>query len=298
LAELYPRLVETAIAAPESQTAAEAMQALLDLNQEQALIAKLKELDAPQAAALVRALGVAQNPKALEILIPIVLDKERDLEVRRQAVRAAASTKQGAERLLDHAEKGRIDAELKAAAGAALYASTDSGIRDAAAKYFPVPQPVSGEKVPPIADLVKRNGNAEAGHKVYLAEKAQCAKCHVIGDQGKEVGPNLSEIGSKLSPQAMYESILYPSAGISHNYETWTYVLSDGSVVTGIPVSDTATEVVVKTSEGISKTISKSDVEESKKSDVSLMPADLHAQMKVSDLVDLVEYLKTLKAKP
>lgn len=297
LAELYPRLVETAIAAPESQTAAEAMQALLDQNQEQALIAKLKELDAPQAVALVRALGVAQNPKALEILVPIVLDKERDLEVRRQAVRAAASTKQGAQRLLEHAEKGRIDAELKVAAGAALYASADSGIRDAAAKYFPVPQPVSGEQVPPIAELLKRNGAADAGQKVYLAEKAQCAKCHVIGDQGKEVGPNLSEIGSKLTAQALYESILYPSAGISHNYETWTYVLSDGSVVTGIPVSDTATEVVVKTSEGISKTVPKSDVETSKKSDVSLMPADLHAQMKVSDLVDLVEYLKTLKAK-
>jgi putative heme-binding domain-containing protein len=120
----------------------------------------------------------------------------------------------------------------------------------------------------------------------------------VIGDQGKEVGPNLSEIGSKLSPQALYESILYPSAGISHNYETWTYVLSDGSVVTGIPVSDTAAEVVVKTSEGISRTVPQTEVETSKKSDVSLMPADLHAQMKVGDLVDLVEYLKTLKAKP
>ncbi|HEV7278635.1 MAG TPA: PVC-type heme-binding CxxCH protein [Pirellulaceae bacterium] len=297
LVELYPRLLEAAIAAPESQTAAEAMQALLDGNQEQALIAKLKELDAPQAAALVRSLGVAQSPKSLEILIPIVLDKERDLEVRRQAVRAAATTKQGAQRLLDHAEKGRIDAELKVAAGASLYASTDSGIRDAATKYFPLPQPVAGEKIPPVADLIKRNGNAGSGQKVYLAEKSQCAKCHVIGDQGKEVGPNLSEIGSKLSPQALYESILYPSAGISHNYETWTYVLSDGSVVTGIPVSDTATEVVVKTSEGVSKTIAKTEVEESKKSEVSLMPADLHAQMKIAELVDLVEYLKAQKAK-
>ena len=48
-----------------------------------------------------------------------------------------------------------------------------------------------------------------------------CIQCHQVNGLGKEVGPNLSEIGKKLTKQALFESILYPSAGISHNFETW-----------------------------------------------------------------------------
>ena len=36
--------------------------------------------------------------------------------------------------------------------------------------------------------------DAERGAKVF-ATSAQCATCHVVNGQGKEVGPNLSEIG-------------------------------------------------------------------------------------------------------
>ena len=57
--------------------------------------------------------------------------------------------------------------------------------------------------------------------------------------EGKQIGPDLTEIGSKLSREAMFESILYPSAGISHSYETFTAELADGNVVTGLKVSET-----------------------------------------------------------
>ena len=78
--------------------------------------------------------------------------------------------------------------------------------------------------------------------KIVYNTVGKCNTCHIVNKEGKEVGPDLSEIGSKLSREAMFESILFPSAGISHNYETWTAATDAGNVVTGIKVSETATE--------------------------------------------------------
>ena len=77
--------------------------------------------------------------------------------------------------------------------------------------------------LPPIEELVKRTGDAIEG-RILFNTTATCVKCHKVDGIGKDVGPDLTEIGSKLSRHALYESILYPSAGISHNYETWTIV--------------------------------------------------------------------------
>ncbi|MEZ6111521.1 MAG: c-type cytochrome [Pirellulaceae bacterium] len=124
---------------------------------------------------------------------------------------------------------------------------------------------------------------------------ATCGKCHKVRDEGKEVGPELSEIGSKLSRDALYVAILDPSAGISHNYETYTVLLDNGTVVTGLMVSETDEAVTIKTAEAILRTFKQDEIEEMIKQKVSLMPSNLQQTMSVQDLVDVVEYLTTLK---
>lgn len=144
--------------------------------------------------------------------------------------------------------------------------------------------------------LLKSKGNVDKG-KVIFNTVGKCNTCHVVANEGKEVGPNLTEIGSKLSREAMFESILYPSAGISHNYETWTAVTDSGNVVSGIKVSDTDEAIVLKGTDAIARTIKKSEIEELKKQSVSLMPADLQKTMTVEELLDVIEYAQTLKKK-
>ena len=109
------------------------------------------------------------------------------------------------------------------------------------------------------------------------------------------MGPNLSEIGSKLSREAFFESILFPSAGISPNYETWNAATVDGNVISGIKVSETPAEVVLKGVDSIARTLKKSEIEELKKQSISLMPADLQKTMTAQELIDVIEYLQTLK---
>ena len=86
-----------------------------------------------------------------------------------------------------------------------------------------------------------------------------------------------------------------PVAGISHSYETYTAALADGNIVSGVLVSQTDEEVEIKNNEGITRRISQSDIDELVIQPLSLMPADLHQSLTEQELVDIVQYLSTLK---
>jgi putative heme-binding domain-containing protein len=148
--------------------------------------------------------------------------------------------------------------------------------------------------LPPIDVLAKKKGNVENGRKLYFGAST-CSQCHMVGKEGQNVGPSLTEIGDKLTREAMYVSILSPSAGISHNYEAYSARNTDGEVVTGLLVSKTESGVTLKDAKGIERTIPASELEEFLKMEKSLMPENLQETMSESDLVDIVEYLTTLR---
>ena len=55
--------------------------------------------------------------------------------------------------------------------------------------------------------------------------------------------------------------------------------------------------ITIKGADAIPRTIKTDDIEEIIKQPISLMPADLQKVMTAQDLVDVVEYLQTLKKK-
>jgi len=144
----------------------------------------------------------------------------------------------GQKRLLKTVEDGKLPADLQFAAANSLFSSADESIRSTAAKHLSLPAGAGGEPLPPVADLVKRSGDAMRGQELFTGV-GSCAKCHKVRGEGKDVGPDQSEIGSKLSKEAMYVSILDPSAGVSFNYETWLARTLDGTTLSGILVSQT-----------------------------------------------------------
>jgi putative membrane-bound dehydrogenase-like protein len=242
------------------------------------------------------ALGLTQEPAAVDMILPLVEDAKRTAAVRNAAIAALAHSRLGEQAILKLAAGGRITVELQYAAAKALQASTDSGIRTEAAKYLKLPEPAGGKSLPPLAELLKRRGNVEHG-KVVFNTTGTCAKCHTIGGVGKDVGPNLTEIGDKFPKDALYESILFPSAAIAHNYETHRLELQSGNVVQGIITSETADAITIKTAEAIIQTYKKSEIADNTEIKVSLMPADLQKLMTADELVDVVEYLTTCRKK-
>jgi putative heme-binding domain-containing protein len=226
----------------------------------------------------------------------MIAGDERPLEIQQEAVRGLAKTKPGAQELLTLFDDGKLPENLTQAAAAALHTAPFDDIKQEATKRFPLPPSRNDQPLPALAELLKSQGDVAVGQKVY-ATVGKCATCHIVGKEGKEVGPNLSEIGSKLSREALFESILFPSAGISHNYETWSVATVDGNVITGILISQTPESVTIKNAEALVREIKKSDIDEMKKQSASLMPADLQKTMTAEELIDVIEYLQTLKKK-
>lgn len=227
-------------------------------------------------------------------LLQDVKDSDRDIETRRYAVRCLAKTREGAIHLVDEADEDRLAPELRDVVGFALSLAPWTDTRRAAAKLFPLPEAKDAAELPPLKDLVASEGDVARGKEVFNST-GTCSKCHVVYDRGISVGPDLSEIGTKLSREAMFESILYPSAGISHNYETYTLALEDGNIVSGVLTNETDDHITICTVDGIARLFQRQSIDQIKKQPVSLMPADLQKTMSKQDLVDVVHYMQTLK---
>jgi putative membrane-bound dehydrogenase-like protein len=293
LSARYPEVLKLAQKHPTEQVGVDAMRLLMEKDQ-RPLVRTALAGDKEAAIATAQALGSAAHERATELLLPIVQDAKQDTELRRQATRALARNKVGAQKLIQLAQASKLDASLKEAAGSALSLAPWNDLRKPIAELFPAPAGKDNRPLPAISTLVKMQGNPAKGRDVF-AKAGTCAKCHVVNGEGKEVGPNLSEIGKKLSREAIYESILYPSASISHNYETHVVETKSGNVVTGLLVSKTPTEITLKDNEALVRTFKTAEVESVTRSPVSLMPADLHKQMTTQEMADLVEYLQTLR---
>ena len=143
--------------------------------------------------------------------------------------------------------------------------------------------------------MLKMKGDLANGAKIFASPIVGCANCHQVNGQGVDFGPNLSEIGGKLAKEAFYEAILDPSAGISFGYEAWQLTLKSGDEAFGLLASETGDEVAIKTIGGIITRHKKSDIQARQQMKLSTMPAGLQQLMTAQELVDLVEYLTTLK---
>ena len=216
------------------------------------------------------------------------------VELRREALKGASRSRQGATELVKLAESQKFDESLAPALSAALYSSAFEDVRAAAVKLFPLPPGKDAKPLPSLSELARLRGNVDHGRKMF-GTTGKCNTCHIINGEGKEVGPNLSEIGAKLSKQALFESIIFPSAGISHNYESWTLVLHDGTTQTGIIISEDSEKLSLKGNDAIVRSFPLKDIDERTKQKISLMPADLAKQLSVEEMADVVEYLATLK---
>ena len=294
LRETAGELLKLAIEKPADTVGVGAARLLLKFEQTKLFKKVIDGKDQTAAIAVVTALGHVGNNDSMALVLPLVTAADRGLPIRSAAAIAVGRNLNGQRELLALVVAKKLPADLNFSVANILHASLDEQIRAQAIKLLKLPQAAGSKPLPPVSVLVKLRGNAARG-KVLFAGKATCAKCHTAGGAGKEVGPDLSEIGGKLSREAMYTSILDPSAGISHNYETYLLATVDGNVLSGILLSRTQESVTIKTAEGIVRSIPADQIEEIKKQKISLMPAGLVKALTRDDLVDVVEYLRTLK---
>src|SRR6266480_266483 len=284
-------LLDIAVKNPNNSTGVAATRLIL-ANRHFQLLTTL--LAGTNAIKVIEALGNTGENGIVPLLEPMVADMKRDVALRKQAVRSLAQTQEGAAALLKLARDQKLPEDLKWVAGSELNNVRWPDIRSEAAKLLPLPQGRNAEPLPPVAELVKREGDPKRGAEVFRRDNVGCIKCHQVNGEGIDFGPNLSEIGTKLGKDALFESILDPSAGISFGYEAWQVELKNGDEAYGLVVSDTAEEIALKAIGGIVTRYKKSDIARREQQKLSIMPAGLQQTLSTADLADLVEYLSSL----
>lgn len=193
-------------------------------------------------------------------------------------------------------QKVAFSESLPAPARSASGADIIPGSTDAAAAAEEQPRTRDGEPLPPISELARLKGDPAAGAAVFAnAEGANCIACHQIGNKGQMLGPPLSTIGQKLSKAQLYESILQPSAGILMGFENWVVRTKKGKIVSGLKTADTFDGITIKDTQGKYHDIAVDDIQKEVKQPVSIMPDGMSGTMTRQELVDLVEYLSTLR---
>ena len=253
----------------------------------------LRSEDSVTAKNSCRILGILGNDASRTLLLQTITNTQISFEVRQQAIVGLAKNGVGQNSVLKLAMEQTLPADMRLLAGGMLARSKDVKIQERAKRLLPQPQMKDSAPLPPIDQLASLKGNIGAGKELFEG-KATCSNCHIVNQLGKNVGPDLSEIGSKLSREAMYTAILDPSAGISHNYENFSVLTLDGQVISGLKVSETDQVIVIRTADAVDRRIPKTEVDVVKKSDKSIMPENLHHSFDQKGLIDLVEYMTSL----
>ncbi|NBX34541.1 hypothetical protein EBR16_04175, partial [bacterium] len=119
---------------------------------------------------------------------------------------------------------------------------------------------------------VKKGADPTEGELTY--RRQGCALCHAIGGAGGKLGPDLSSIGASAPLDYIIESVLNPAAKVKEGYHGFAFTMKDGSVLTGIPARETATEVIIRPGPGAELAVTKANIV--KRDNIgSLMPAGL-----------------------
>src|SRR5262245_20519039 len=147
-----------------------------------------------------------------------------------------------------------------------------------------------------LEPLLTAGGDTGRGRRVFFGEKAACASCHTIGKEGKNVGPDLTGIGSIPSGHDLLEAIVYPSASFVPGHEIYNVDTASGRI-SGVLRSQSPTAVVLITGPNGEVRIPRSEIKTMGQSNISLMPEGFDKSLTTAELTDLLAFLQAEKTR-
>ena len=75
-------------------------------------------------------------------------------------------------------------------------------------------------------------GERAAGKKLF--ESVGCVRCHVTPTGKQSLAPDLKTVSKRFRGLKLLQQILEPSAEIHKDFQTWSALLNNGKVVSGL----------------------------------------------------------------
>jgi putative heme-binding domain-containing protein len=140
--------------------------------------------------------------------------------------------------------------------------------------------------------LEKLDGNERNGQYVF---QRVCSTCHKVRNTGFQFGPELTDVGKRLSRRELIESIIEPSKKVDPKYVTTTIITVEGKTEVGFVAQKDEKSLTLLTTEGKQKIIPLDQIDDSFETNQSSMPENLASTLAPAEFLDVVEYLTELK---
>jgi len=148
------------------------------------------------------------------------------------------------------------------------------------------------DELVPAVEAGLKGRDFDRGRLLFASVK--CFSCHRYNDEGGGLGPDLSGIAGRFNTRDLLESIILPSKTISDQYESVTIATTDGRVITGRIVNLSGENLMINPDmldPSNMIRVRRGQVEEMKRSPVSMMPVGLLNSLTKDEVIDLVAYL-------
>lgn len=116
-----------------------------------------------------------------------------------------------------------------------------------------------------------------------------CASCHVLGQDGQRIGPELNGAG-KNGIRYFLENVMDPNAVIGTDFQMTVVETKSGDTISGLIVAETVSALTLRTTvEQI--IVPKADIAKRETSERSLMPEGLLESLPDREQIELLKYL-------
>ncbi len=240
--------------------------------------------------ASVRAIASVNDPG----VVPLLLEgwTSHSPPVRREVLEAMFGRRERIGQLLDAIETGTVKAaELETQRQHQLLNHSVKEIKERATKLFENEgTPNRKEVIESYRTILTKTGDESRGREVF---KKNCATCHQIQGEGFRVGPELTGLRTR-NKEALLMDILDPNRAMEPNYASYLIATKDGRVFSGLIAAESATSITLRRPEGVEDTLLRQDIEVIRAAGQSLMPEGLERQVGQAEMVDLIEFLKSV----
>ena len=137
-----------------------------------------------------------------------------------------------------------------------------------------------------LSPSVVAKGSLSNGRRLF---DQHCAACHTMFGEGGKVGPDITG-SNRADLDYILENILAPNAVLAKEYRMTVVSTLDGRIVSGLKLNETSSAITLRTIDN-EVVIPKSEIDERRLSDLSVMPEGLLDPLNTQEVVDLVSYL-------
>jgi len=156
------------------------------------------------------------------------------------------------------------------------------------------PAPPPAPTAPPVRESVIYLSEAEVAKARAILEGNACLSCHRIGDTGSYLGPDLTDSGSRRSPEQLRAALLSPGKEVHPENRSVRLVTGGGEIVTGKLLNQDGFSVQLIDSSNTLRSFQKASLRGFEITTANSMPS-YQNKLSTEDLNDLINYLSSLK---